>query len=436
MTKFLIKDVAIIGAGLGGCALALALSQQDVPIKVYESRSKNSEVIPSGVTLTPNGLRVLDQLGVFARIKERCYIATKRVFKNDRDETIKEVPLGGPEANGYWNHRIWRSLLLDEMKLMLKERNVTIQYDSRFTGLVSDNDTGVDFMINDNPQHASLLIGSDGLHSTIRNYLAPGVLPEYTGLTGIIAHIPWKSVAWPYEDYERNATIQGKPGAIFWIAEDPEGKDIMIGYQLHFTEQSRDELTKLQQDKDKLVEIYRRGYDEHGATARSIIDSVAAHKEHLYLWPFAKMPKLPRWFSNTGRVILLGDGAHALPPSSGQGVNQALEDVYSLTLLLVSSATTNLANGVKEDIEAHSRPSFLEALDFWQRMRQDRIDAVLEWTTNTNNVSRLPEAERKRLYGEGKIREGQGDDTRWLFMFDIDKEVKDWLQSQRSAPLT
>ncbi|KXS96337.1 hypothetical protein AC579_9896 [Pseudocercospora musae] len=431
-----LKDVAIIGAGLGGCALALALSQQDIPIKVYESRSENSEVIPSGVILTPNGLRVLDRLGVFARIKDRCYISTKRIFKNDRDETIKEVPHGGPEVNGYWNHRIWRSLLLDEMKMMLRERNVSIHYDSKFTGLVSDSDIGVDFTINDSPEHASLLIGSDGLHSTIRDYLAPGVKPEYTGLTGIIAHIPWDSVTWPYENYERNATIQGKPGAIFWIAEDPEGKDIMIGHQFQFTEQSRDELTKLQQDKDKLVEIYRRGYDEHGPTARSIIDSVAAHKELMHLWPFAKMPKLPRWFSETGRVILLGDGAHALPPSSGQGVNQALEDVYSLTLLLVSSASVNLSSGEAIHDQVHSRPTSLEALDFWQRMRQDRIDAIFEWTTNTNNVSRLPEAERKRLYAEGKIREGQGDDTRWLFMLDIDKEVKNWLQSQRSAPLT
>ena len=142
------------------------------------------------------------------------------------------------------------------------------------------------------------------------------------------------------------------------------------------------------------------------------------------------MPKLPRWYSETGRVILLGDGAHALPPSSGQGVNQALEDVYSLTLLLCAVDQARPIDRHQANGNVDSRPSLLEVLSFWHKMRQDRIDAVFDWTTNINNVSRLPEAERKRLYAEGKIKEGQGDDTSWLFQFDIDKEVDRWLATR------
>lgn len=417
----LLQDVAIIGAGLGGCALALSLSQRNVPITIYESRPEQSDVIASGVILTPNGLRVLDRLGVLERIRDRCYVTTHRIFKNDKDETTKKVELGGPDVNGYWNHRIWRSLLLDEMKLMLEERSIKITYNAKFNDILSDTAEDVSFKINDKSCNASLLIGLDGIYSSVRKHLAPEIHPEYTGLVGILSHIRWDTVAWPYPDYERNATIQGKPGAIFWIAEDPKGEVVMIGNQVQWPEQSRQALEELQADKNKLAEFYRKGYEEHGTTARSIIDSVIAHKETLYIWPFQKMPKLPRWYSDSGRLILCGDAAHALPPSSGQGVNQALEDVYSLTLLLASVESEDGAADV----------SLLGALKYWQQMRQDRIDAIFAWTSNTNNVSRLPEADRAKLFAEGKLKEGQGDDTRWLFQFDVDKEIGNWLKTKK-----
>jgi len=201
-----LSDVAIIGAGLGGCALALALSARNVNVSIFESRPSGSDILKSGVILTPNGLRVLDALGIFDRIKDRCFKTTHRVFKNDKDETVKKVLVANEELYGYRNHRIWRKLLLDEMKLMLDERDVQIHYDSKFQGIESDDANGVSFKINDQTRQASLLIGSDGIYSTVRGHLAPSIEPEYTGFLGVLAHIPHAGVKWPYEDYERNAS--------------------------------------------------------------------------------------------------------------------------------------------------------------------------------------------------------------------------------------
>lgn len=383
-------------------------------------------MIPSGVVLTPNGLRVLDHLGVLPRVADRCYISTHRVFKNDKDETTKKVRIGGPDAYGYDNHRIWRGLLLDEMRQMLRDRSVSIMFDSKFHGIVSDHADGVSFLIGSDTHHASLLIGSDGIYSTVRNHLAPHIRPEYTGLVGILSHIKYSSVAWPYPNYERNATIQSKPGAIFWIAEDPSSDPvIMIGKQIPYPERSRSDLERLQSDPEQLMALYKRDYDEYGPTARSIIDGVCASPGTLYIWPFMKMPQLSKWYSDTGRVVLVGDGAHALPPSSGQGVNQALEDVYSLTLLLSSVAAKPALD------EAGTRLEMLDALSFWQRMRQDRIDAVFDWTLNGSNVSRLPEVERKRLIAEGKVRENQGDDMSWLYRPVLDEQIEAWINGRR-----
>jgi 2-polyprenyl-6-methoxyphenol hydroxylase-like FAD-dependent oxidoreductase len=294
--------------------LALALSERKIPITVYESRPQDADSIPSGVILTPNGLRVLDRLGVLPRIQDRCYKAIYRIFKNREDETIRKTQISGESMYGYANHRIWRSWLLEGMKKMLAERSITIRYNAKFTGIISDSETGIDFKINDDSHHASLLIGMDGIYSTVRRYLAPEVKPQYTGTLGVIAHVKRSSVAWPYEDYELNATIQDTPGAVFFLPEDASAEEIMIGMQKQAPEFSREDLDRLQHDKSRLAEFYRERYDEWGPTARSIIDQVTLNKQSCFIWPFLKVPTLQRWYSDSGRIVMCGDAAHGYDP--------------------------------------------------------------------------------------------------------------------------
>lgn len=408
---FELKNIAVIGAGLGGCAAALALSKQGIPVQVYESRSNHSKVLHSGVVLSPNGLRVLDHLGVYDRIKDKCYTSNYRTFKNDRDETVKKVISADAALHGFCNHRLWRSILLDEMKAMLAEQGVAIHYDAKFEGIDSENKDGVTFSVSGSQQASSLLIASDGIHSTVRKHIAPDIEPYYTGTTGVLCHVPRAAVDWPCEEYERNATIQGKPSAIFFIPEDPQARVIMTGIQVHYPEQSRTDLDQLQRDKDQLVSFYTKGYDEHGPTAKSIIDAVVDNKKSCYIWPFLKMPKLNRWYSNSGRIVLMGDAAHALPPSSAQGVNQALEDAYTLTLVL---------SGVHD----RSDLKLSEALATWQSHRQARIDAIFDWAMNVTNVSRLSHDERAQLQAAGKLGKESNDDMSWLYGYDAEQEFE------------
>jgi 2-polyprenyl-6-methoxyphenol hydroxylase-like FAD-dependent oxidoreductase len=410
----------------------LALSEHKIPVKLYESRHPDSEVLKSGIVLTPNGIWVLDKLGIFNRIKDECYKARYRVFKNASDETTKKTLTADENRYGYCNHRTWRKVILEEMRKMLAERSVDIHFDSKFNGIVSDDAEGVKFRINDETLDASMLIGSDGVHSTVRQYIAPGIGPEYTGIIGVLSHIKRSAVEWPYEGYERNATIQDKPGAIFFIPEDAEAEDIMIGRQIQYPEQSREDLEKLQTDYDKLISFYRQDYDQWGTTARKIIDAITANKETCYIWPFVRMPTLPQWFSSTGCVIIIGDGAHAIPPSSAQGLCQALEDAYSLTLLLTAILPLRTeANGATTSGHVFNGSILLKGLASWQEMRQKRIDEIYDYATNSTNVARMSESERQKLIAEGKIKQtsGEQEDMGWLYCPKLEGEMKERLDN-------
>lgn len=175
--------------GLEGCALALALSTSSLSISIYEARPAASHEIKSGVILTPNGLQVLDRLGVLARIRDKCYIQTHRTIKNEKDETVRKALIADEALYGYRNHRVWRRVLLDEMRRMLAERVVPIFYDSKFDGIVTESDQGVSFKVGGSIIETSFLIGCDGIYSTVRKAIANDISPEYTGVLGVIRYV-------------------------------------------------------------------------------------------------------------------------------------------------------------------------------------------------------------------------------------------------------
>ena len=98
-----------------------------------------------------------------------------------------------------------------------------------------------------------------------------------------------------------------------------------------------------------------------------------------------------------------------VPPAAGQGVNQAFEDVHSLSLLMSAVAS--------------GKVPWRDSLDWWQQYRQQRVDRTLGLTNEMN---------KRRLPG-WTAEEGDTIDSSWLFSVDIGKDVSDWVES-RKAP--
>ncbi|KAF4776826.1 hypothetical protein HER10_EVM0009207 [Colletotrichum scovillei] len=404
MDKVHKSGVAIIGAGLSGTALALALSQKSIPCQIYEARSADADVLTSGVVLTPNGCRVLDEIGVLSRIEAKSFLFKQSIIKDGEDKTIATTDVSSRDKKGYPAYRLYRLTLLKEMKKMLVERNVPIHYDAKFEKIISDTADGVSFQVGNEVNHAAIIVGSDGIHSTLRRYLTDRA-PAYTGLFCVYGHIPTSPINWPDKDfYTGSCTVLGKPGSLFMVPEVADGTTLMVGTQFPYPEQDREGWQTLAAKPESLVALLHNDYDEWHNTARQILDQLCSISDCLLSWPFYEMPKLPAWSSLSGNVIIIGDAAHAMPASSGQGVNQALEDAYSLSRLIAVDWT---------------REKWPLSLEIWQSWRQAKIDRVLLMTRATN-LRRSAEVTRQTSNAAAGLEPALLDPTRWLFDLDIE----------------
>ena len=410
-------QVAIIGAGLSGLSFALALHKFGIASTIWEVRSNNF-VQGGAIMLSPNALRILDAIGVYERIRNKGFHFETLTFKDEHDQTTDVYYFGHEHLYGYKAFRVYRQVLIDELKLMLKERGIQVKYETKFTHIVAETSETVDFAFADGSMStASLLIGADGIHSTLRKAMYPTVKPKYLGFVGMTSAIQTSKLRFPGNDpnYPLPVAIAAKPGAFVIAPQDVNGSEVLIGTQGAFPEQDREGWINLQADKDEVVRIFSRNAESWPELVQSAIENI--DKDTINTWPYYAVPRLEKWSSSAGKVIILGDAAHAVPPTTGQGVNQAFEDVWMLALLL-----KDLGAGV--DLE--------KALEFWQGWRQQRVDRILALTKAMNN-KRLPLIEQQKL-PEGEVWSGGVEDTEqmgWLYEPDLEVVVAKWVEGQR-----
>lgn len=151
--------------------------------------------------------------------------------------------------------------------------------------------------------------------------------------------------------------------------QDPEGSELLAGIQYRTNERDRVGWDALSNDKEQLLGMMKQRYDKWNPMVQSAMDAVPL--EALSIWAFYSVPQLGTWRSRTGRVVILGDAVHTIPPAASQWINQGFEYVHCLTLLMAE---------VNEG-KAKWRPS----LKWWQQYRQARVERV---TGLMNEMSR------------------------------------------------
>lgn len=404
------NEVAIIGAGLSGLTLALALYQQGIKATVYESRASPLN-IGGAVMLSPNALKVLDALDLYRQVQPRGYNFESLQFLKSSGELIETYEFGSKAKYGYPANRIYRHELIDSILSDVLAKGISVVFGRKYLRVVEENNDHVIWESTDGQKsEAMLLIGADGIHSTVRKYIHPDIEPKFAGMAGITAAVPATQVVYPGGKIDKPLTfISGDKGAFVIAPQKADASEMFFGKQRRIEEQTREGWEKFSADKESLVKFLQTDAEAFGEVAISATKSIPHDK--INVWPFYVIPPLKTWASEKRRVLILGDAAHAIPPSAGQGINQAFEDVYMFALLL---AEANKGNVRLE-----------EALTTWQSYRQDRIGKVLELNKQID-LRRMPAQAPVGSEPRSELSK-QEFDLSWLYEPDFKAEVQTWV---------
>ena len=327
----LIEKVVIIGAGLGGLAVAIALRQLGYDVQVYE-KAQDFRPVGGGFGLLPNGLNFLDAIepGIVETIKDLgCEVKTS-VLKNIQGETIRTNPAsrfqdkyGQPLITIWWWHlqQILASKLPSE-SIHLHHRCVGFEQSDRCVSIYFDNGEKVS---------ADLLIGADGINSAIRKTLIGDGKPNYLG------SMSWRTVI----KYDQEILNPRELGFVKGDGEFMYLLNLGKGYISWLYRYSTPNCI-VSQNADQAKSRVLHQVADWGESLRMLVETTPA--EQILETPICDRLPLKSW--SQGRVTLLGDAAHPMAPALGQGANSTFEDAYELAYCFsqASSIKSALAN--------------------------------------------------------------------------------------------
>lgn len=315
LSRPIAENVAIIGAGPGGLATAIALQKQGLDVQVYE-KAQEFRPAGTGLGLLPNGLNCLNAIkpGIVNTLKHSGCQVCQGILKNITGETIRSNPTskylekyGQPLLTVWW----WRL----QQVLASKLPSDIIHLNHHCIGF-EQNDSGVEIYFDNGKRvHADLLIGADGLNSAIRKNLIGDGTPRYVG------SMCWRSVI-KYNHELLNphemVFIKGNKQIMYLL-------NLGDGYICWI-------MRKLSSDcslSHSATEVKSRVLNELASWGESLGAMVeATEAEQILEGPICDRASLTSW--SKGRVTLLGDAAHAMAPALAQGANTTFEDAYEL----------------------------------------------------------------------------------------------------------
>lgn len=336
------RRVVVVGAGIGGLAAATGLHKVGWDPTVLE-RSASAAGVGAGVSLWSNALTALDRLGVGEPIRAAGALEGGGGLRKPDGRWLSR---SSAEA---LNDRAGVSLLMIHRARLHGELLAALPGGTVRTGTVVTHvrERGDEAVVGyDGPDGAGeltadLVIGADGLHSTVRGLMWPAApAPSYAGFTA------WRGITDRPQDITGEAAETWGEGAEFGAAPLPDGRVYWFGTATlpagtRFADEHAEALRRFGQWHSTVPAVLR-------ATSPA---GVLRHDVYHHLRP---LPQFVR-----GRLVLLGDAAHAMTPNLGQGACLALEDAVELAAAL-STADGDIAGA-------------LYAYDHRRRPRGERI---------------------------------------------------------------
>ncbi|MFG2496715.1 FAD-dependent oxidoreductase [Streptomyces sp. NPDC048441] len=349
------RTALVIGGGIAGPVAAMALHKAGIEARVYEAYDGRGTGLGGGLggglTIAPNGQQALAAIDAAEVVST---LGTPVTAMGLRSWTGKHLAQLAPPQDLPATRFVWRKELHEAMGAEAERRGIALHKGKRLLD-ATDTGTGVTARFSDGSlERADILIGADGLRSTVRSLIDPSVLaPHYAGMLTFSARV-------------QTSELPSTADVMYMCF----GKRAFFSYQI-FDDASaiwfvnlphREPMTSVEAQAVGAGEWLKRLREACADDRTPAPDLLAATapEDLLITGPTENMPPIRAW--SRGRMTLIGDAAHATSPTLGQGAALASESAVELARCL-------------RDLP-HDK-----AFTAYEALRRPRVERILKLTT-------------------------------------------------------
>ncbi|EEX15520.1 monooxygenase, FAD-binding [Citreicella sp. SE45] len=334
------RRIVVAGGGIGGLAAALAFRQRGAEVLVLEQAEAITEV-GAGIQVSPNGLRVIEALGLAQGLAARACKARAVVLRDGLSgEQVLRLDLGQlPEGQGY--QFVHRADLVELLADAAREAGVRIRLLQKVRSVVPGQTPSLE-LCNGDSVGGDLMVGADGLHSVLRQALNGSASAFFT------KQVAWRAIVPNTSAHPAEAQVHMGPGRhiVSYPLRDGSSVNLVaVEERSHWVDEGW--------AQEDAPENLRAAFAGFGGRVPEMLASV----ERVGLWGLFRHPVARSWHGEG--VALLGDAAHPTLPFMAQGANMALEDAWTLAACLAADADQ------------------ARALELYQSRRRNRCERIV-----------------------------------------------------------
>ncbi|KAF2434828.1 FAD/NAD(P)-binding domain-containing protein [Tothia fuscella] len=352
----------------------------------FEELSSSGAIVGGGLGVSPNGMRILKELSLDLHdaVDKQGFRAEQFVFRSSRGWRLSSQPTsdrriedGEEVCVASSRHGLWQCLR-DEVARVDKD---ILRY-RKVIGVEMGDEAGSRrprvLFEDGEEEEADLVVGADGVKSIVKDAIFGDVdafKPVYEGMIGVGGFLPNSSLP-PLPPCDANSMVfTFGPNGFFGYS--PSSPDTTMWWSTCEAENIPATTRISTSDMQSQLKAHHEKWKD--PTIKAIIQK--ADVESIY--PVWTTPELPHW--GKGGVILVGDAAHGLNPTSGQGSSQAMEDTKTLAILLERFMNQTNAGGRTHE-QALSLPEAIDrTIRVLYEVRNQRIDKIVQRTKMMSN---------------------------------------------------